>query len=284
VAAQAEPAQRARVEVSIAGLKGEYASNEDVHFTFKLKNTGGVTAEGVWVSQFIEQATDLQVAYEAGWGDLTYGRGIKLEPEQTYELPLTGHIRDIGKNELHIRGVVFDNSHFGISDQFDAKAGVLPAPGLATGVVYGDKNGNGTRDSGEELAGAKLSLRYKHGDVTYTATSDDKGNLTFKVPAAEYYLGGEVVDGWLFPWRTVRIGENTPLDLRGAAPLNGALKASMAFAKDSYQVGELAHVTVTLTNSGKLPLTGIVAECNRIGDAYILSGRTAAGVTSPATA
>ncbi|MEV4057730.1 hypothetical protein AB0J55_41545 [Amycolatopsis sp. NPDC049688] len=256
------------------GLKDDYASDEEVHFTFKLKNTGGVTATGVWVSQHIDQPTDLQVAYDPGWGDLTYGRGIKLEPGQTYELPVTGHIRDIGKDIVRVRGVVFDDSHFGIGD-FDASAHVTPASGEASGVVYGDKNGNGVRDRGEELPGIKLTLRYVHGDVTYTATSDEDGNLTFKVPAADYYLGGDVVGGWLFPWHTVHIGAGTKLDLRGAPPLNGALTASMKFTQDSYQVGETAHVTVTLANSGPIPLVGVVAACNRIGDPYILSGRTA---------
>ncbi|MEU4522678.1 hypothetical protein AB0F52_28685 [Amycolatopsis sp. NPDC024027] len=270
---QAEPAQRAQVTVSIVGLKDEYASNEDVRFTFRLKNTGGVTATGVWVSQHIDQPTDLQVAYEPGWGDLTYGRGIKLEPGQTFELAMTGHIRDIGKDTVHVRGAVFDDSHFGIG-QFDEPAKVTAASGEASGVVYGDKNGNGVRDRGEELAGIKLTLRYIHGDVSYTATSDNKGNLTFKVPAADYFLGGDVVDGWLFPWHTVRIGQGTILNLRGVPPLNGALTASMKFTQDSYQVGELAHVTVTLSNSGPIPLAGILAGCNRIGDPYILSGRS----------
>ncbi|MEV7091719.1 SdrD B-like domain-containing protein [Amycolatopsis sp. NPDC051045] len=272
---QDEPAQRARVEVSVEFDKGDddsYRSDEDVRFTFKLTNVGDVTATGVWVSQHLDQPTDLQVAYEPGWGELTYGRGIKLEPGQTFERAMTGHIRDISKDTVHVRGVVFDDSHLGISPQFDASANVTPAPGEAAGVVYGDKNGNGVRDRGEELAGIKLTLRYVHGDVTYTATSDDEGNLTFKVPAADYYIGGDVVDGWLFPWRTVRIGQGTILDLRGAPPLNGALKASMKFAQGSYRVGDTAHLTVTLTNSGKVPLVGVVAACNRVGNSYILQG------------
>jgi hypothetical protein len=270
---QAEPAPRAKVDVLITGLKDEYASNEDVTFKFKLTNTGTVTATGVWVSQEIYDPTDLDVAWDPGWGDLTLGRGIKLEPGQTYELTVTGHVRDISKNTLRVKGVVFDDSRFGIGT-FDEPRKVVQAPGEASGVVYGDKNGNGAFDKGEQLAGIKLTLRYVHGDVSYTATSDENGNLTFKVPAADYYLGGDVVNGWLFPWHTVRIGAGTKLDLRGAPPLNGALTASMKFTQDSYKVGDLAHVTVTLSNSGPIPLVGIVAACNRIGDPYMLSGRT----------
>ncbi|MGW4057202.1 hypothetical protein ACWEGE_02925 [Amycolatopsis sp. NPDC004747] len=270
-----EPAPRARIEVAVVGFGGEHASDEDIRFTFKLTNTGNATATGVWVIQHLDQPTDLQVGSVPGWEDLTsYGRGVKLEPGQTYELAMTGHIRDIGKDTVRFRGVVFDGSGSPSNLTFDESAKVVQTPGEASGVVYGDKNGSGTRDSGEELAGIKLTLRYVHGDVSYPATSDEKGNLTFKVPAADYYLGGDVVDGWLFPWRIVHIGEGTKLDLRGAPPLNGALKATMKFTKSSYQVGELAHVTVTLSNSGPIPLVGIVAACNRIGDPYMLSGRT----------
>ncbi|MBE8524162.1 hypothetical protein ILP97_42935 [Amycolatopsis sp. H6(2020)] len=269
----AEPAERARIAVSIGLDKDAYASNDDVHFTIKLTNIGDVTAEGVNAYQFTDKPTDLAVPYGA-WGDLSTGRGIRLEPGQSFEQTVVGNVRDLRQDTVTVRGVLFDKTGFSVSSEFGASAKVTPAPGEATGVVYGDKNGNGARDSGEELAGIKLTLRYVHGDVTYTATSDEHGNLTFKVPAADYYLGGEAVDGWLFPWRTVHIGEGTKLDLRGVPPLNGALKASMKFTQDSYKVGELAHVAVTLSNSGKIPLTGIVAGCNRIGDPYILSGRT----------
>ncbi|WP_410606914.1 hypothetical protein [Amycolatopsis sp. lyj-109] len=271
--AAAQPrAERARITVSIDLDKDAYASSDDVHFTIKLTNTGEVTAEGVEAYQFTDKPTDLAVLYGT-WGDLSTGQGIRLEPGQSFEQTGVGNVRDLRQDTVTIRGILFDKTGSSVSSDFGDSAKVTPAPGEATGVVYGDKNGNGARDSGEELAGIKLTLRYVHGDVTYTATSDENGNLTFKVPAADYYLGGEVVDGWLFPFRTVHIGEGTKLDLRGAPPLNGALKASMKFTQDSYKVGELAHVAVTLSNSGKIPLTGIVAGCNRIGDPYILSGR-----------
>ncbi|WP_242545865.1 hypothetical protein [Amycolatopsis sp. MtRt-6] len=281
-------AERAQLEGSISGLKSEYASNEDVHFTVKLTNTGSVTAEGVYVFPLADRSTDLDVPYGA-WGDLNAGRGIKLEPGQSVEQPVTGSIRDVRQGTLTVRVRAFDKTGSSVSPDFEGSAKVVPAPGVASGVVYGDKNGNGVRDSGEELAGLKLTLRYVHGyDVTYTTTSDDKGNFTFKVPAADYRLGGDVVDGWLFPWRFVHIGDDAKLDLRGVPPLNGALAASMAFTQESYQAGDLAHLTVTLSNSGPIPLTGIVAACDRYGSDFGLKGNgpgwgdlgnTAAGVT-----
>ncbi|MEA5362017.1 hypothetical protein VA596_20955 [Amycolatopsis sp., V23-08] len=257
---QDDPAQRAQVEVS--------ASLDTV------TNTGSTTAKGLWVSQDIIEPTDLVVPYDPGWGPLkTSDPGLDLEPGKSFVLHGTGKVREVDQTSVVLRGVVFDATHFGVGE-FSAAAKVAPAPGHAEGVVYGDKNGNGKRDAGEELAGAKLTLRYVNGSGTHTATSGPDGSITFDVPGADYYLGGEVVDGWLIPFHVIRIGADTQLDVRGAPPLNGALQASMAFTQDSYQVGDLAHLTVTLANSGPIPLTGIVAGCNRIGDPYILSGRS----------
>ncbi|NBH11252.1 hypothetical protein GTY80_49455 [Amycolatopsis sp. SID8362] len=270
---QAEPPQRAQVEVSASLDKTTYTTAEDVHFTVTLTNTGSTTAKGLWVSQHMIEPTDLFVPYDPGWGPLTSANpGVDLEPGKSFVFHGTGKVREVDQTTTVLRGVVFDATHFGVGE-FSADAKVVPAPGHAEGVVYGDKNGNGKRDAGEELAGAKLTLRYVNGSATHTATSGPDGTIAFDVPGAEYYLGGQVVDGWLIPFRVVRIGADTHLDVRGAPPLNGALKASMAFTENSYQVGELAHVTVTLANSGPIPLTGITAACNRIGDPYILSGR-----------
>ncbi|WP_410639629.1 hypothetical protein [Amycolatopsis sp. lyj-346] len=273
--AAAQPAERAQIKVSAVLGKTAYASDEDVHATFELTNIGPTRAVGLSVAQDITAPTDLVVPYDPGWGPLRPSSepGLDLEPGAAFKLEITGKIRDIRQATTVLRGVVFDATGFGVGE-FTASAAVVRAPAHLTGVVYGDKNGNGTRETGEELPGAKLTLRYVHSDITYSITSDAQGRLdSSDVPAAEYYLGGEVVDGWLIPWRTVRIGADTDLTVRGVPPLNGALTASMAFTKNSYQVGELAHVTVTLSNSGPIPLTGIVAACNRIGDGHLLSGR-----------
>nr|AXL05380.1 hypothetical protein SAMN04489730_0591 [uncultured bacterium] len=272
---QAEPAQRAQVEISVAFGKESYRTDEAVDFTFKVKNVGSAPATGVTVFQHILEPTDLDVGN--GWGPLTTPAGVTIEPGKTFELAVTGHVRDVEQATTAVRGVLFDETHFGIGS-FDIRVPVVKVPGRAVGVVYGDGNGNGVLDAGEPLAGAKLTLRYVHdsGNRIYTATSDAAGKFSFDgIPAADYFIGGEVVDGWLIPWDTVRIGTDTEdLLVRGVPPLNGALTASMKFTQDSYKVGDLAHLTVTLSNSGKIPLTGIVAGCNRIGDPHILSGRT----------
>ncbi|MDT7801692.1 MAG: hypothetical protein QOI78_5125 [Actinomycetota bacterium] len=271
-AAPKAAAERAQVDVSIAFEKDAYGTDEDVRFTVKLTNTGETTATGLTVYQMMIDTTDLAVLY-GGWGPLQNQPGVTLEPGKTFELAVSGKVRDVEANTAVVRGVVFDGSGAGAGPQFTFSVPVTKVAGHAAGTVFGDKNGNGALDGGEQLAGIEVTLRYVNGTGTYTATSGADGKVTFDVPAADYYIGGEVVGGWLFPWDTVRIGPDTKdLLVRGAPPLNGALKASMAFTQDSYKVGDLAHVTVTLSNSGSIPLTGIVAECNRVGNDYILKG------------
>ncbi|MET8846112.1 hypothetical protein [Amycolatopsis sp. NPDC004625] len=265
-------AERAQVAVSLVFDKDSYRTDEDIHFTVKLTNTGETTAAGLTMYQMVIDSTDVQVLY-GGWGQLQNKPGVTLEPGQSFEVAVSAQVRDLEATTAAVRGVVFDGNGNSAGPQFGFSVPVTKAAGHAAGTVYGDKNGNGVLDAGEQLAGAKVTLRYVHGTATYSVTTGADGKFALDVPAAEYYVGGEVVDGWLFPWRTVRIGSDTDLLFRGAPPLNGALKAKMAFTQDTYAVGDLAHVTVTLSNSGPVPLTGIVAECNRVGSDYVLSGR-----------
>lgn len=272
--AAAQPqAERAQVAVSVAFDKASYRTDEDIHFTVKLTNTGATTAAGLTMYQMVVDPTDVQVLYGGGWGQLENKPGVTLEPGQTFEVAVSAQVRDLDATTATVRGILFDESGNSAGPQFQFGVPVTKAAGHATGTVYGDKNGNGVLDAGEQLAGIKVTLRYVHGTSTYSATTGADGKFALDLPAAEYYVGGDVIDGWLFPWRTVRIGADTDLLFRGTPPLNGALKATMAFTQDSYQVGDLAHVTVTLANSGPIPLTGIVAECNRAGSGYVLSGR-----------
>ncbi|MFI6301416.1 SdrD B-like domain-containing protein [Amycolatopsis thailandensis] len=278
-AAPKPQAERANIEASVVFDKPSYRTDEDVRFTFKIKNVGTVDSTGIWVSQSFSEPTDLVVPYEPGWGPLVLGREKKnLKPGESFELPVTGKVKDLENASAVVQGIIFDDSSFMVG-RFSGTTKITKETGRVTGVVYGDKNGSGTLDDGEKLDGVTLTLHYNNGPTKFTATSDADGRIEFgDVPAAEYRFGGEVIKGWLFPAKLVKIepGEKNLL-LRGSPPLNGALKASLAFAKDTYQPGETAHVTVTLTNSGTIPLTGIVAACNRAGADHAFNGRSGWG-------
>lgn len=258
-----------RIDVSVTFDKPSYGTGDEVRATVKLTNNNSGRAAGLTVFQIFDPI-DLYVPY-GGWGVLRDRPGLTLESGQSFELTVSGQVRDPEQTTTALRGTVFDETGFGVGT-FDSRVPVTRVPGRATGVFYADRNGDGVLDAGEPLAGAEFTLRYTTGTRNYTATSDAEGKFTFDLPAGEYTLGGDVVDGWLVRWQTVRITPDTPdLLVRGAPPLNGALTASLAFTQDSYQPGDLAHLTVTLANSGSTPMTGIVAACNRIGDGYLLN-------------
>ncbi|MEV7550814.1 hypothetical protein AB0N89_14410 [Amycolatopsis sp. NPDC089917] len=199
-------------------------------------------------------------------------KGVNLAQGATTEVTVTGQIADFDQDTANVRGFISDETGFS-AGEFNATVAVTKVTGHATGSVFGDKNGNGEFDDGEQLGGIPLTLRHALGSKEYKATSGDDGKVDFgDVPAAKYFLGGgEAIKGWLFPFQVIQVGEGAKeLSIRGVQPLNGALKASMSFTKDTYQPGELAHVTVKLTNSGSLPLVGIVAGCNRAGVDFAL--------------
>lgn len=271
-------AQRGQAEVSLIFEKPSFQTDEDVRFTFKVKNIGSARVVGLQVAHHITGPTDLNIPPGPapkwpGWGQLGSRPGVTLEPGATFEVKVAGQIRDIEKDTAVVRGFVHDETGFGIGE-FDSNVPITKVAGRAEGIVFGDKNGNGRPDDGEQLAGAAITLQYANGPTKYTATSDANGRIHFgSIPAARYYLGGDVIKGWLFPWEVIQIRpDGKELLIRGAPPLNGALKASVAFSRYDYKKGQLARLTVTLSNSGSIPLTGIVAECNRIGDPHSVGG------------
>ncbi|MFC5686506.1 hypothetical protein [Amycolatopsis mediterranei] len=271
---QAAADERPQVKASVVLGKEVYQSDEDVHFTFTLTNTGTVPAKGLQIAQSLSKPTDLVVLFDdGGWGPLVRKPGVDLDPGKSFELQITGKIRDITQPETVVEGQAFDSDGRYVTD-FGGRAKVEQKILPARGTVYGDRNGNGVFDDGEQLAGIPLALQYLNGSNRYPATSGPDGKVDFgKVPSAVYYLGGVPVGDWLIPLQHIHIGANsTDLLIRAVPPLHGALKASMAFTQDSYQAGDLAHLTVTLSNSGPIPLTGIVAACDRFGSDFALKG------------
>ncbi|MEV6872829.1 hypothetical protein [Amycolatopsis sp. NPDC051128] len=271
---QAAPDDQAQVTATAALGKTVYQSDEDIPFTFTLTNTGTVPAKGIHIAQSMSKPTDLLVFFDDnGWGKLVQQSGVDLQPGESFELKKTGKIRDITQTEVVLEGQVFD-SDGGRVAYFGATAKVEQTLLPARGTVYGDRNGNGVFDDGEQLTGIPVTLRYPYGSNQYAATSGPEGKIDFgKVPSATYNLGGVPAGDWLIPFQNVHVGTGSKdLLIRAVPPLHGALKASMVFTQESYQPGDLAHLTVTLSNSGSIPLTGIVASCDRFGSDFALKG------------
>jgi hypothetical protein len=57
--------------------KQVYRTDDDVHFTFKLKNVGETPAVGLQVAQWMTDPTDLMIPFLDGWGKLRLPPGSR---------------------------------------------------------------------------------------------------------------------------------------------------------------------------------------------------------------
>ncbi|WP_410656613.1 hypothetical protein [Amycolatopsis sp. lyj-112] len=287
-----------RVETTIVFDKPSIRTDEKVQFTFKVKNISSERLPGLRANYSLQEPAALSIVSKGqedgyGWGPLGRDPGVTLEPGASTEVKVTAQVKDIQKDTASLHGFVSVDMGNGVGlsvGEFSSSIRVIAVASRVTGVAFGDKNGNGVVDQGEQLAGVTHTLRYINGPAEYTATSAADGRIDFgSIPAAEYtYGGGDEIKGWLVPWKTVQIRpDGKELLFRSVPPLNGALTASIAFTRDSYKKGELARLVVTLTNSGPIPLTEIEARCNRVDVSFGLKGgpgwgplsRKAGGVT-----
>lgn len=263
--------QAAQVEVSAKFDKPSYKTGESLTIDLSITNVGSARAVGLWVSPSgLESSRPLFEPPLLG-GVFSSDPGVDLEPGATHRVSLTGRVANPDADHVTFAGIVFDETRFGVGE-FSVSAPVEKRTTQVSGVVYDDQNGNGRLDFGEELPGITITWTNVafFVDKKYTTTTDSAGRFTFAdLPTMRYFTGGEVVDGWLFPFVVREIDgsdENRNLVIRAVPPLNGALDATVKFTKNSYAPGELAHLEVTLSNSGPIPLRGIFAACNRIGN------------------
>jgi uncharacterized repeat protein (TIGR01451 family) len=154
---------------------------------------------------------------------------------------------------------------------------VTPTFGDVSGVVYYDRNRNWTFDDGEGQRDVVLTWASELHETTRTVTTDGNGRYTLPdLLTGPYSVTGTGLGGLQVGRQRVTVGKSgvDGLLLRGTAPVSGLL-ASMEFTKDTYAKDEAPIVLVTLTNTGDLTLSRIVAACNKNGSTAGLSGRGA---------
>jgi len=277
VPAAAVPAttQRPQLEISAEFGKPVYGTGEQISVTFRVRNAGTEPAVGLHAANNLFLATELRFD-PSNWGELNSGgSGRTLEPGATYETTLSGFQGKPDADTVTLTGNVFDQSGFS-AGQFAFTAPVTLTTSHVAGTIFGDRNGNGVFDAGEEAPGATLTLHYAFAfEFSPATTADAAGRFDFgELPTVAYSTDGTAA-GFNVPFVRLDIDaarDNSDLRIRAVPPLGGALHAAMAFTRNRYRPGDTAHVKVTLTNSGAIPLTGIVASCNRSGEGPQLGG------------
>lgn len=249
--------------------KASYVTGEDMRITATIKNNGPATTvtADAW-----GQDPDLVQVRE--WGDLN--RKTPIAAGATVTVKFTGAVGNPDVTTARLRLGVYDET--GATKYFEFTVPVTPTFGHATGTAFDDRDGDNRFDAGEALAGVTLTWQSNlHNDTKFTATTGADGTFSLpKLPTGPYFVSGTAPDGLLIGYRAMTIDASgvDGLLFRAVRPITD-LDVNLEFAKDTYGRAETPTVHVTLTNKGDLPLTGILAYCNRSGGSQGLEGRSA---------
>lgn len=260
------PASVEDFEVNATFDKASYATGEDMRITATVKNNGAATTvtADVWGSE-----PDLVRVRDRG--DL--GREQPIAAGATVTVTFTGAVGNPDITTARLSLAVYDET--GTTKFFDFTVPVTPRFAHAAGTAFDDRDGDNRFDAGEELAGATLTWQNQlHDAATFTATTGVDGTFSLpELPTGPYTVTGTAPDGLLIGYRAITVGESgvDGLLFRAVRPLT-ELDVDLEFAEDTYGKDDTPTVNVTLTNKGDLPLTGILAYCNRGGGSQGMQG------------
>ncbi|GLZ36946.1 carboxypeptidase-like regulatory domain-containing protein [Actinokineospora sp. NBRC 105648] len=272
--------ERPDLRITVAFDKPSYDARDRVVATVTVVNAGPVAATGVRV------ATKLAKGLSLSWGDLGRSPGVPLAPgERVAATSDAGIETDAQATSLTLSVVVHSAEQDAnpADNAATTTAALVIVRGGLTGVLYGDADRDGVRDPGEALALAPVVAYGGKPFEWHEATTDAQGRFAFPdLPVGEYAVFTQSRD-WLVVRLTVVVEQGHEVDvvLRGARPVAESLTASLAFAKPNHAVGDLARFTITLTNKGSAPLTGLRGKCTSWEPETISIGALATGVTVP---
>ncbi|MET7992808.1 SdrD B-like domain-containing protein [Amycolatopsis sp. NPDC005232] len=223
------------------------------------------------------------------WHGLDYSEpGVTLDPGATATVTVTAVVYDWVDGPPQVRfSAAFPDWGQSPADLTVPMVDPTTTSGSGGGAVYGDRNGNHVFDPGEGLAGVTVQL--STGNSTFETVSGVDGAFTFMgVPVQRYNLYANALpDSWVYDYQdtTLDIGDqNTNVVLRAVRPLSDQLHATATLDRGTYVPGDSAQVTITLTNVGSQPLSGITGECDRVGDSpdHLSGWRNWSDLTYPA--
>ncbi|MBB4912308.1 hypothetical protein [Actinophytocola algeriensis] len=265
-----------RVSASVAGGPFLVGGEEPIPVTMTVTN-GGIEERRLWGRVSNVEGSPFHVE-GAGWRDLDpYGDGAVFAPGETRTYDLIGHVTEwAGQPRIRI-GVWRPTPNIPEIAETELTFEVVPGDLTDTvgGLVFTDANENSVADPGEELAGLTVRLAKDYSPIREAVSGAD-GRFSFAdVPVGFYQLLYEPLpDGWLLPYsvsvRADGTGSAADVMVRARRPISESLRASVALDRKIYTAGSPARLTVTLTNSGRRPLTGLRAGCDRLGTLFHL--------------
>jgi SdrD B-like domain len=264
------------MELAVRFDKTAYGSGDDVGGSVTIKNTGTVDAHGLHMSVYGTNLSSWSVDRSMEfWPSKP---GVDIAAGTTLVLKFTANISKPDAPIKMTAGLQADpNNPNTITQQDTATATVTKTFGSGDGTLYYDANGNGAYDQGEGLANVEVKINGgvpSHDEPATKTDANGKFSVT-DIPAGHYSLTFDGLGDLVVPSADLHIGQQPEhVFVQARHKVSDTLKATVALNADTYAVGDIAHVTVTLTNSGDHALTGLTAACNRIGDPNQLSGRS----------
>jgi SdrD B-like domain/Carboxypeptidase regulatory-like domain len=266
VPASAEENRRPNLQASAAFEKPVYKSDEKIRVRLTVTNIGEGAAEGVRVG--LDSRGPALPVLPQDLKEMTYfGPGTRIEAGATKVIEIEATVWNppgtfVFSGWVYAAGydINFSNNGFG------AIVAVIATRGTYAGVLYGDRNGNGVMDPGEAFAQTPIDLSGGMPNGRFNQSTDAQGRFAFRdIPTGRYYANYFIPNGWLIQHAEVVVkeGEQPEVQVRAVR-----LETAIEFTKDTYVVGEIAHLKITLTNPGATDLTGITALCTGSGMPY----------------
>ncbi|WP_052684455.1 SdrD B-like domain-containing protein [Lentzea aerocolonigenes] len=149
----------------------------------------------------------------------------------------------------------------------------VPQTGVS-GVVYADKNRNGSQDPGEAFPDQRIMLAGSVDNSWHETTSDADGNFAFTgltpgVYRLRFYEKNSLDDGWVVHFAkptdadlTVKANEMTKAVVRAERAYSEQITATATLDRDSYRLPAAAKITLKLVNNTDRRINNIKALCN----------------------